>query len=343
MFNQPNISSSYTVFQNLPFGETMVELGGIDYDNPYKFNGKELDEETGNYYYGARYYNPKVSQWLSVDPLAEKYAGFSPYNYTLNNPVMLVDPNGMSVDPFTKVSQNTSQPSLPSTFTPLYIATSGPGDPPKVNTGSGTAVGDNVANQLDVIVLTYSHTSHTATTGRRRFRQRRRNRRRFFSGSLFFDSRGQEILSHWLAGSGTNLILDNEEWQEYMRSNELLNSQIHDVLYEYINGIRDDVKKGGILPFHLRFHGEIENGYMTGYEMLHGSDSRLGDTQIYGIVQYNSNTKQFDFILRNIWNDRINPNRTYQEDVTLANILNKFYSPQDYNVKIIWHEKINIK
>ena len=153
MHTRLNISSSYTVFQNLPFGETMVELGGIDYDNPYKFNGKELDEETGNYYYGARYYNPKVSQWLSVDPLAEKYAGFSPYNYTLNNPVMLVDPNGMSVDPFTKVSQNTSQPSLPSTFTPLYIATSGPGDPPKVNTGSGTAVGDNVTNLLPEVLI----------------------------------------------------------------------------------------------------------------------------------------------------------------------------------------------
>ena len=48
--------------------------------------------------YGARYYNPKVSQWLSVDPLAEKYVGFSPYNYTLNNPVMLVDVDGMGVE-----------------------------------------------------------------------------------------------------------------------------------------------------------------------------------------------------------------------------------------------------
>ncbi|WP_374541771.1 RHS repeat-associated core domain-containing protein [Flavobacterium sp.] len=42
-----------------------------DYTNRYKFNGKELDEETGFYYYGARYYNPKFSIWLSVDPLAE--------------------------------------------------------------------------------------------------------------------------------------------------------------------------------------------------------------------------------------------------------------------------------
>ncbi|WP_369412526.1 RHS repeat-associated core domain-containing protein [Mesonia aestuariivivens] len=68
------------------------------YNSPYKFNGKELDDETGNYYYGARYYNPKWSIWLSVDPMAEKYPGWSPYNYTLNNPVNFTDPTGMSVE-----------------------------------------------------------------------------------------------------------------------------------------------------------------------------------------------------------------------------------------------------
>ena len=64
----------------------------------YKFNAKELDEETGNYYYGARYYDPKWSVWLSVDPMAEKYPGWSPYNYTLQNPVRYVDPTGMVVE-----------------------------------------------------------------------------------------------------------------------------------------------------------------------------------------------------------------------------------------------------
>ncbi len=40
-------------------------------------------------------YNPTISQFYGVDPLAEKYPAFNPYNYTLNNPVMLVDPTGM--------------------------------------------------------------------------------------------------------------------------------------------------------------------------------------------------------------------------------------------------------
>ena len=57
------------------------------------FNGKELDTETGLYYYGARYYDPRVSLWLNVDPLAEKT--MTPYAYTNNNPIMLVDPTGM--------------------------------------------------------------------------------------------------------------------------------------------------------------------------------------------------------------------------------------------------------
>lgn len=55
---------------------------------------KEWDEETGNFYYGARYYDPKISVWLSVDPLAHKFPELSPFNFTLNNPINLVDPDG---------------------------------------------------------------------------------------------------------------------------------------------------------------------------------------------------------------------------------------------------------
>ncbi len=69
-----------------------------EFSSRYKFNAKELDQETGWYYYGARYYDPSVSQWMSVDPLLEKYPAFNPYNYTLNNPIMLVDPDGMAPD-----------------------------------------------------------------------------------------------------------------------------------------------------------------------------------------------------------------------------------------------------
>ena len=102
----------------VPFGEVFLEERNGIYNTPYKFNAKELDEETGLYYYGARYYNPKTSLWLSVDPLAvynpviesEFYGdgqhnggmynsgNNNPYIYTYQNPIIYVDPNGKQVN-----------------------------------------------------------------------------------------------------------------------------------------------------------------------------------------------------------------------------------------------------
>jgi RHS repeat-associated protein len=64
------------------------------FTSPYRFNGKELGQESGLYYYGARYYNPTMSVWLVVDPLAHKFPHQSPYVFTDNNPIMFVDPDG---------------------------------------------------------------------------------------------------------------------------------------------------------------------------------------------------------------------------------------------------------
>ncbi|TDS56950.1 RHS repeat-associated core domain-containing protein [Myroides indicus] len=81
----------------LPFGEVMVQQSTNNiFENVYKFNAKELDESTGYYYYGARYYDPAISIFLSVDPLAEQFPNYNPYTYTMNNPVNLTDPTGMA-------------------------------------------------------------------------------------------------------------------------------------------------------------------------------------------------------------------------------------------------------
>ena len=53
----------------LPYGELLVDEHSSSEDLPYKFNGKQFDEETGLYYYGARYMNPMASIWYGVDPL----------------------------------------------------------------------------------------------------------------------------------------------------------------------------------------------------------------------------------------------------------------------------------
>ena len=79
----------------LPYGELLVDEHTSSEDMPYKFNGKELDQETGLYYYGARYLNPIASIWYGVDPLAEKYIQTSAYIYGGGNPIRIIDPNGM--------------------------------------------------------------------------------------------------------------------------------------------------------------------------------------------------------------------------------------------------------
>jgi RHS repeat-associated protein len=60
------------------------------------FNAKEKDEESGMYYYEARYYNPP--SFISRDPLFEKYPFMSPYTYCLNNPLIFIDPTGEEVE-----------------------------------------------------------------------------------------------------------------------------------------------------------------------------------------------------------------------------------------------------
>ena len=78
----------------LPYGELLVDEHSSSEDLPYKFNGKQFDEETGLYYYGARYMNPMASIWYGVDPLAEKYPTVGGYVYTLCNPVRFIDLKG---------------------------------------------------------------------------------------------------------------------------------------------------------------------------------------------------------------------------------------------------------
>lgn len=64
----------------------------------YGFNGMEADDEIAgdknSYDFGARIYDSRVARWLSLDPLAANYAGWSPYNFTLDNPIRFNDPDG---------------------------------------------------------------------------------------------------------------------------------------------------------------------------------------------------------------------------------------------------------
>jgi serum amyloid A protein len=93
-------------------GESLVQQHANTghFATPFKFNAKELDMETGNYYYGARYYNPSISVWLSVDAMAGNAQNLplTPYHFSANNPVMIIDPDGN--DWYTATGDNPGDP-----------------------------------------------------------------------------------------------------------------------------------------------------------------------------------------------------------------------------------------
>ncbi|MCZ2269398.1 MAG: RHS repeat-associated core domain-containing protein [Ignavibacteriales bacterium] len=100
VFNAGGSIKFFNINAARPFGsneticrQTLVSLpdsrgvNTIYLNTKYKFTSKERDVETGYDYFGARYYDSRIGRWLQIDPLSEKYFGWSPYNYTLNNPL----------------------------------------------------------------------------------------------------------------------------------------------------------------------------------------------------------------------------------------------------------------
>ena len=131
----------------LPYGELLVDEHTSSEDMPYKFNGKEFDEETGLYYYGARYMNPVTSLWYGVDPIREMYVANSCYIYCLNNPIIFIDPNGKKVKIVNDVNQGLSviRGTLPKKLRKFVAVTDGYIDKGMMEQGL-LAMGDNISD-----------------------------------------------------------------------------------------------------------------------------------------------------------------------------------------------------
>src|SRR5690606_12056505 len=213
------------------FGETFVEEHRSSNNSPYKFNGKELDEETGWYYYGARYYDPRISVWLSVDPLAnmdyimndeayingEHNAGIfnsfnhNSYGYCYQNPILYVDPDG---------KQTKFQLWYWKSFT---------------------------ASQPNSSPVSYP-----------------------------FDARGFELFSYWyngLARIGGDLSYTGGKWGSYMSKNVYIKYQLETIAYGIATAMNESGEKSYTDCESDTFPMEIENGYLSGYEMLHGTSN----------------------------------------------------------------------
>ena len=100
----------YERIEYTPYGEIWVEKVKNGHESiNYRFTGKEMDSETGLYYFGARYLDPKYSRWLSTDPALGDYVSQTSkgeggiynhinmhlYHYGGNNPIRFVDPTGL--------------------------------------------------------------------------------------------------------------------------------------------------------------------------------------------------------------------------------------------------------
>ncbi|MGB4268164.1 MAG: RHS repeat-associated core domain-containing protein, partial [Spirochaetota bacterium] len=111
-----NTGNYHERIEYLPYGETWVEdkANASGYSTPYKFTSKELDPETGLYYHGHRYRDPRIGVWLRADPALSRYlpvdssknsklpaggvfvsVNLNLYHYGGNNPVTFVDPDGL--------------------------------------------------------------------------------------------------------------------------------------------------------------------------------------------------------------------------------------------------------
>jgi RHS repeat-associated protein len=76
-----------------PLGEIASQTGSHE-ETPFDFTGQERDRGTGLMYFGARYYDPGIGRWLSVDPILSKNPSVSPYVFCRNNPINRFDPDG---------------------------------------------------------------------------------------------------------------------------------------------------------------------------------------------------------------------------------------------------------
>ncbi len=84
-----------------PFGMQINNLSADDglskNMNEYKYKGKMFQDELGLNWldYGARFYDPVIGRWHSMDPLAEVSRKWTPYNYCMDNPLIFIDPDGL--------------------------------------------------------------------------------------------------------------------------------------------------------------------------------------------------------------------------------------------------------
>jgi RHS repeat-associated protein len=176
----------YERVEYTPYGELWIEQRaegmGQDGGTPFRFTGKDLDAETGFYYYGARYLNPKTGIWISADPAMGDYIPKAPvdeearkrngnlpgmggvfnyvnmhvYHYAGNNPIKYIDPDGRDINPI-KGGKTTSGYQVTSSYGAIY------NNNPHTGIDFVSTDHDIVATQKGKVIFAGKHPDGTST------------------------------------------------------------------------------------------------------------------------------------------------------------------------------------
>ncbi len=112
-FGNPVEQYEYDPYGNVSILDTAgVVLNDSAFDNPYLYTGRRLDQETGLYYYRARYYNAQHGRFLQRDPLGY-VDGYNLYEYVRSNPLNRWDPFGEDDEEIDLLKQNSLEPGKP--------------------------------------------------------------------------------------------------------------------------------------------------------------------------------------------------------------------------------------
>ena len=266
-------STKYPIVQDYyysPFGE--IWQGERETDtNPFRYAGEYLDNETGDIYLRARYYDPSIGRFLSIDPIKD---GMNWYVYCGNNPVKFVDPSGLAI----KLSDNATEEQIKQYNEAIaYLKTS----------EDGKALVEKLENCDEVIVIEFtenysesdSYWSSELTADST-------------SPSLFVPTNGDynaDVIIFWNANGGL-VLSDGTSVQS--PTVQLAHEMGH--TSQYVDGYMDESLQDNIITDYERFKIERNNNtkYETPIAKQLGEPTRANYSDGKSIVEMN-NVKHF--------------------------------------------------
>jgi hypothetical protein len=160
------------------------------------------------------------------------------------------------------------------------------------------------------------------------------------------DAEGRYIFTAWVYGAGKDEVHVNNFMSDYLKKNDKIITEISWQLTRIAQQACDLLGNGG--ESYTVFNDldldktEIENGYTTGYEMLHMANWNVGGFRMHGGAKAIKKSKdccdvKFNYDLE--WNDRIDPNSYYPLDKAFSDAASIYFggSPTDYNIHIRWN------